>query len=122
METSDTKDHMETHSQEIDKDEEEDDDIGLNISMESEHLDPAEKAAHEADTLPMDAEQPRSSNMDVHGTQGQPKRFQSLQNLVDKVSAPILVEKNPLPPEPSRKQRLIHCLRCPPHGFLGNFH
>ena len=29
----------------------------LNISLESDHLDPEQKAAHEADTLPMDAPQ-----------------------------------------------------------------
>ena len=29
----------------------------LNISMESDHLDPEQKAAHEADTLPMDGAQ-----------------------------------------------------------------
>ena len=29
----------------------------LNISLESDHLDPDQKAAHEADTLPMDGPQ-----------------------------------------------------------------
>ena len=29
----------------------------LNISLESDHLDPEQKAAHEADTLPMDGAQ-----------------------------------------------------------------
>ena len=31
--------------------------INLNISLESDHLDPEQKAAHEADTLPMDGPQ-----------------------------------------------------------------
>ena len=31
--------------------------ITLNISLESDHLDPEQKAAHEADTLPMDGPQ-----------------------------------------------------------------
>ena len=31
--------------------------INLNISLESDHLDPDQKAAHEADTLPMDGPQ-----------------------------------------------------------------
>ena len=31
--------------------------IYLNISLESDHLDPEQKAAHEADTLPMDCPQ-----------------------------------------------------------------
>ena len=31
--------------------------INLNISLESDHLDPEQKAAHEADTLPMDGSQ-----------------------------------------------------------------
>ena len=33
------------------------DENNLNISMESDHLDPEQKAAHEADTLPMDGPQ-----------------------------------------------------------------
>ena len=34
------------------------DENNLNISLESDHLDPDQKAAHEADTLPMDGPQP----------------------------------------------------------------
>ena len=33
------------------------DENNLNISLESDHLDPEQKAAHEADTLPMDGPQ-----------------------------------------------------------------
>ena len=33
------------------------DENNLNISMESDHLDPEQKAAHDADTLPMDGPQ-----------------------------------------------------------------
>ena len=39
----------------------------LNISLESDHLDPEQKAAHEADTLPMDGPQAPQTKPQTNG-------------------------------------------------------
>ena len=83
------------------------DDI-MNISAESEHLNADEKAAHEADTLPMESDAAKAAAVGVR--QSDSKRFKV--RFVD----PWLTSRNALPAEPTRGQLLLHSLRCPPHG------
>ncbi len=104
---------------------------GLDASAESEQLDPAMKAVHEADTLPMGGIAPPPATasssaaivLDAGVTDADQKssssqRTHCLEKLESALS-PVLAEKNPLPEEPSRTQIILQSLRCPPHGRVG---
>lgn len=95
-----------------------------NISMESDHLDPEEKAAHEADTLPMDGV--GAAEITTGGATGGPPSGRSnlkraLRSKTSALLAPVIREKNPLPTDPSHKDRLLDAWRCPPHGRVGRW-
>ncbi len=88
--------------------------------METEQLDPKERAAHEADTLPVGADR---DNAQVHGDVGRKATavagaqfWKRLDGLTDWAK----VRKNPLPPDPCRADLIKHALRCPPHGVIAS--
>lgn len=83
----------------------------LNVSMESDQLDPEQKAASEADTLPMDGRAPPPTQVKTKSSW-----FSWWTKSFREVMGPFLVSQNPLPDNPTRLQRLVHSLRWPPHG------
>ena len=86
----------------------------LNISLESEHLNPEEIKAHEADTLPM-----ALGNVpgDAKSDEGEEKvkkkkgdirqRKKELCNKLHGFAAPFLAEENPLPQSPTTKDKVL---------------
>ena len=89
----------------------------LNISLESEHLNPEEIKAHEADTLPMG-----NGPGDVGAGEGEGKLKKKGENatsakfaqrkkeLFDKLQGfgtPFLAEENPLPQSPTTKDKVL---------------
>ena len=88
----------------------------LNISLESEHLNPEEIKAHEADTLPMG-----NGPGDVGAGEGEEKlkkgenatsaKFaQKKKELFDKFqgfASPFLADDNPLPQSPTTKDKVL---------------
>ena len=85
----------------------------LNISLESEHLNPEEIKAHEADTLPMAL---GNGPGDAKGGEGEEKvksswsLAQRKKELCDKLhgfAAPFLAEENPLPQSPTTKDKVL---------------
>lgn len=86
----------------------------LNISMESEHLNPEEIKAHLADTLPLgngpgDAEEEgKAKKKDENApsakfAQRKKELFEKLQSF----GTPFLAEKNPLPQSPTTKDKVL---------------
>ena len=70
----------------------------LNVSLESDHLDPDQKAAHEADTLPMDGPQAPQRK--------QPSLCSAIKERLLTHISPIMSKENELPPNPSLLDRL----------------
>lgn len=104
----------------------------LNISLESEHLNPEEIKAHEADTLPMGngpgdvaARAKGEGKSKEKGENAQCEKFaQRKRKLFDKFhgfAAPFLAEENPLPQSPTTKDKLLQSVRCPPHGIVARY-
>lgn len=89
----------------------------LNISIESDHLDPAQRAAHEADTLPMDG----VGVVTQKELAKEEKKKQKLINVkkLEEYLSPVLTSHNELPPSPTSKDKCLHSFRCPPHGSVG---
>ena len=86
----------------------------LNISMESEHLNPEEIKAHLADTLPLGngpgevgAEEgeknPKKKGENAKFAQRKKELFEKLQSF----GTPFLAEKNPLPQSPTTKDKVL---------------
>ena len=89
-----------------------DEDGYLDVSLESEQLDPEQKAAHEADTLPMDA-----PNSATAKPQENPHRLTKFRTEIYDRMGPFLVSKNEAPLEDSpRLDKVRYALLCPPHG------
>ncbi len=101
--------------------------------METDQLDPREKAAHEADTLPVGA-----ANAPKDAKEGEVKKgdgssggeggsgfvrhaMNKAREGKDWLAARTLTSRNPLPPDPSRTDLAKHALRCPPHGRLAKY-
>ena len=80
----------------------------LNVSLESDHLDPDQKAAHEADTLPMDGHQAPQTK--------QPSLWSAITERFLTHISPIMTKENELPPNPNLLDRLKYSFSCPPHG------
>ena len=87
----------------------------LNISLESEHLNPEEIKAHEADTLPMGN---GPGDTAAGEGEGKPKKKgetsakfgQKKKELFDKLqgfATPFLAEENPLPQSPTTKDKVL---------------
>ena len=88
------------------------DEPNLNLSMESENLNPAEKAAHEADTLPMDGPAPPQP---PETTKDKSRR---LLDRAVQLSQPVMARNFTLATDASRTERAKQAVRCPPHGDL----
>lgn len=99
----------------------------LNISMESDRLDPEVKAAHEADTLPMDGPAPPQAPLqkkrggDSQNSQGAAagSRSRVLLQKMHSLAGPVLASEHPLMEDAPAKDRFLQSLRCPPHGVIG---
>ncbi len=108
--------------------------------METDQLDPKEKAAHEADTLPVGAGATGDAGgggaEGAKGAQGGGEEragiigsifgmVRSMKRLfldgVDWTASRIMTSRNALPPDPSRSDLVKHSLRCPPHGHLARY-
>ena len=86
----------------------------LNISLESEHLNPEEIKAHEADTLPMALGNVPGDDKRGEGEEKVKKKKgdirQRKKELCDKLhgfAAPFLAEENPLPQSPTTKDKVL---------------
>jgi len=108
----------------------------LDVSLESENLDPDQKAAHEADTLPMDApnnpkesggggqKQAAATTAATSSVASRYRRRASALWTAFKADAstkarPILLKHHePLNADSSPLHRAKHALLCPPHGRL----
>merc|ERR1711974_290431 len=83
----------------------------LNISMESDHLDPEQKAAHEADILPMDGPQAPALKPN--------DKWSVISKRCKGYLSPILVKDHDLAPNSSALEKIKYACFCPPHGKLG---
>ena len=89
----------------------------LNISLESEHLNPEEIKAHEAATLPMalgngpgDAKGGEEEEKVKKKGERLPSLTQRKKELCDKLqgfASPFLAEENPLPESPTTKDKVL---------------
>jgi len=94
------------------------------VNMESDRLNPEEKAAHEAATLPL-GDTPGEDQKEVASGKKapQPSRHHGLRKAVNKrwraLNKRVLRRENPLPAHPTASQKAADAMRCPPHGHVG---
>lgn len=96
----------------------------LDVSLESDRLDPDQKAAHEADTLPMDADKPKDPPAaDAAGRESRLRQIsRGLANRAENAFSPAMTSRTEAPAaESSKLEHVSYALKCPPHGVVARW-